>query len=128
MGSGVAKAIRESYPGAYEIYKNAYDLRGLNLGEIITYTSEQGDHIIHNLITQENYGKFTRRYVNYAALASGLTLIAQRSSGLSSKYRDIAIPAIGAGLGGGNMEFIQNLVSDIEKMYPKIEFHMYILD
>ncbi len=28
----------------------------------------------------------------------------------------------------GDMGFILNLVSDIEKMYPKIEFHMHILD
>lgn len=128
MGSGVAKAIREAYPGAYDVYRNVYEMRGLRLGEIVTYISEHGEHIIHNLITQYRYGKDGKRYVNYAALASGLTLIAQRSTDLSAKYRDIAIPAIGAGLGGGNLGFIQHLVDDIEAMYPKIQFVMYILD
>jgi len=106
MGSGVAKAIRDKWPGAFEVYREAYDERGLALGEVIWYTTPEGK-LIANAITQEFYGRDKKRYVDYDAVRKAFTSI----SGFAKKTgKSVAMPKIGAGLGGGNWTLIENLV------------------
>lgn len=68
MNSGVAKAIRASFPQAYDVYMKAYYRGSLTLG---TYSaariSEVGGCVI-NLHAQEFYGYDGKRYLNYEAL------------------------------------------------------------
>jgi O-acetyl-ADP-ribose deacetylase (regulator of RNase III) len=127
MGSGVAKAIREKWPEAYEFYKNTHDEVGLRLGKTISVPTEDGTKLIHNCITQKYYGKLDKRYVNYAALARCLLTIAKKSITLPERYQKLAIPEIGCGLGGGSKDILLDICSDIEEMCPKFEFVIYSL-
>lgn len=125
MGSGVALAIRQKYPKAYEDYKKELEeLEDISeesrLGKIIF--SEQPDgKIIVNAITQEFYGKEPLKYVSYDAIDEAmlnldyvLTIYSEIPFvGNVNKFlsKDISMPKIGAGLGGGNWNVIEAIIN-----------------
>jgi len=106
MGSGVAKAIRDKYPQAYRDYNDAYNSNGLELGNIIV--SVQNDiKVIHNAITQKNYGRDTEViYVSYWAIAEVFRKIN------SWNIPEIAMPKIGAGLANGDWNVISAIIEN----------------
>lgn len=106
MGSGVAKAIRAKWPIAYHVYRKAYEEGEMCLGDIIPVHVD--NKIIVNAITQKFYGKDEKRYVDYNALASCFLKIDQLTS--AEHETRIAMPRIGAGLGGGKWDIISWLI------------------
>jgi O-acetyl-ADP-ribose deacetylase (regulator of RNase III) len=126
MGSGVAKAIREWCPSVYAVYRNAYEVDGLRLGDVITANGP--NKLVHNIITQDQFGWSGSRFVNYAAVASGLIKIFKKADSLPAKYSRLAIPEIGCGLGGGDRDVLFSIFEDVEKMYLKVELWVYSLD
>ena len=72
MGSGVAKAIKQKYPGAFRTYQDAHQSTpgGLKIGEVVWHV--QDGIKIANAITQEFYGT-EKRHVNYAAVVKCFT-------------------------------------------------------
>lgn len=109
MGSGVAKAIRETFPGAYQKYNEQFINNGLELGSIVT-VFDNGKNIL-NMITQETYGT-DKRQINYGALSKcfdeALRPIADIGVGQNLR---LAIPRIGAGLGGGDWTIIEEIIN-----------------
>lgn len=89
MGSGVALEIRRRFPDAYKAYMATKPL--------LVGTAVISGRVI-NLITQQTYGREKKKYASpewiHAALLSMETQIPGGKS--------IAMPAIGAGLGGLN--------------------------
>lgn len=115
MGSGVAKAIRETFPRAYEEYHERFIHNGLELGEVIAVRDK--GKVILNLITQEYYGT-DKRHLNYGALANcfddALRPIADAPF---DKNLRLAIPRIGAGLGGGDWSIIEEIIIFYSDLY-----------
>lgn len=106
MGSGVAKAIREMYPQAYQDYNDTYNSYGLQLGDIII-SVQPNKQVVHNAITQQDYGRDnTRVYVSYWAIAEVFRKI--NSWGI----REIAMPKIGAGLANGDWNVISAIIEN----------------
>lgn len=108
MGKGVAKAIRDKWPGAYEAYKAAYDEHGLHLGEVVIY---QGDTVtVANCITQEFYrgGDDNTQYVDYDAVHKCMGALRRYCE--EQDLHTIAMPKIGAGLGGGDWLRIEGII------------------
>lgn len=139
MGAGIAKAIKEKWPKAYEVYRKFLDTYGvLPLGTFTIYRQINPPKLIVNLITQENVGT-QKRMVNYTALVSGLEMFLgeyaeeilnkyERISDIPEELRKISLPRIGAGLGGGDWDIISVLLSDLEEMYDGVfEFVIYDL-
>lgn len=122
MGSGVAKIIRNKYPKAYDRYHNEYKLHNhLKLGQVIAVPC--GDKIIINAVTQEYYGRDGRRYVSYDAVAEAMQTVNRffEVYGIS----EIAMPQIGAGLGGGDWNVIAAIIeSELKNVKP----YVYILE
>lgn len=111
MGSGVAKAIKDKYPGVYRRY--VADLReGLvGLGGVSWHTVS--DYlIVASAVTQERYGWDTSStYVNYVALAKCFSDVFM----FAKHYNDtVYFPKIGAGLGGGDWNIIEQLINDAD--------------
>lgn len=126
MGSGVAKRVKELYPGSFEVYhefcrKNAEMDR---LGKIVVT-----DEVHHktgkpfklvNAITQLNYGRDGQMYVSYGAIESCLLYLKpllreeshQRLPGSFETQADsvVAMPRMGAGLGGGDWVEIRKII------------------
>lgn len=126
MGSGVAKIIRDKYPEAYKEYKSTSEIgynkynRDLPLGCIIPKKTNN-KHII-NAITQDGYGRDNYKYVSYDAVDD--CMINLNSYCLEHNLSTVAMPKIGAGLGGGNWEVIAAI---IEHRLVYIRCKIYII-
>lgn len=113
MGSGVALAIKQKYPEAYQAYVSQHDHTpgGLKIGEIAWWSSPKGELWIANAITQEYYGRDNKRYVNYAAVCKCF----KEAIGYAYTMNgSLNFPKIGAGLGGGDWGIIQQLINDCD--------------
>lgn len=108
MGSGVAKIVRDDYFDAYKFYVDKYNETGLELGDV-QFVPANGK-IIVNAITQNLYGKDGRRFVNYEAVANCMYTINRELRAEGATH--VAMPQIGAGLGGGNWEIIFRIIED----------------
>ena len=137
MGSGVALAIKENFPEAYKEYRDLYVSRKESAGQNEAYSFEElqtlplglniyaksKDKLIVNCITQKDYGKNQKQYVSYDAIQRCMrdmnTYLSQR------KIEAVAMPLIGAGLGGGDWEIISRI---IEKETINIQPVVYTLE
>ena len=106
MGSGVALAIKQAYPEAYQEYLNDSMILGFISDYWVNY-----DLVIINGITQEFYGRDGKRYVNYKAICDVFTQAVSmgRLYGFTLNF-----PKIGAGLGGGDWNIIEQLINDCD--------------
>lgn len=128
MGSGVALAVRQTYPDVYQDYLQQHDEFGLMLGD--AYPSYANDDLlIWNAITQGNFGPGARQ-TNYDAVATCFEYINHTiktgkirngpidfdSSEEEILWDDVGIvpevhiPLIGAARGGGNWEIIREII------------------
>ena len=119
-GSGVAKIVRENYPEAYEKYMQVYEKEGLAGGIIIPAFSN--GKVIVNAISQHGYGRNGQRFVNYEWIASIFAKLNVYCSVNAETH--IAMPQIGAGLGGGSWEVISAIIESEAKSYTPV---VYIL-
>lgn len=117
MGSGVAAAIRQKWPGVYTTYRAAFDRRKaesgktLELGRVIWHTiSREPKLTIANAITQEFYGRDPNVvYANYEAIKKAFNRVGEvaREHNLPVHY-----PLIGAGLANGDWGGISNIINE----------------
>ena len=110
MRSGVAKAIRETFPLAYDAYNalHKHNNSGLSLG-VAQYVQTKNKYIV-NCITQEFYGRDGKQYVDYDAIRSCMKDMNQ--SFLSAQVESVALPKIGSGLGGGDWDIIAKIIEE----------------
>lgn len=108
MGSGVAKQIRKKFPQAFEEYYTAYEKEMLWLGDVIF--ADCGSKIIANGITQQYYGRSGNCFINYEAINN----VMEDTHNYAAKHgmEHVAMPLIGAGLGGGSWKKISSIIED----------------
>lgn len=117
MGSGVAKIVKEQYFEAYKFYAEQYDEHGLKLGDVQFVPSN--NKVIVNAITQNLYGKDGSRFVDYEAVADCMYTINHQLR--CSGDAHIAMPQIGAGLGGGDWKVIEAIIeSELKDIQPVV--------
>lgn len=97
MGSGVARAIRARHPAAYAAYRAAFEAAGLKPGDVVW--ADLPEVTVANMITQNGFGGDGRRYVDYDAVAACVRELDRRAR--AEGWHEIALPLVGAGLGGG---------------------------
>lgn len=124
-GSGVAKALKEQFPEAFEDYVRHIH-RHASLGDVIYYATMQVHGSVPTPITivtilgQASYGRDGNRYTNYIALIGGLSAVFKYAQG------DIAIPArIGCCRGGADWNIIKQT---IEALAEDFKYDVYIYD
>lgn len=112
MGSGIARQIREKWPGVYWDYKKAYQKGQLKLGNVII--SEYGP-IVYNMCSQFDYCMVRgcrKVHTDYHALTTALRIILKHAKEIELKR--VGVPfGIGCGLGGGNWETVKAILEDI---------------
>ena len=113
MGSGVAKAVKLRFPNAFDCYRRQHKEEGLKVGQVIYAPCEE--KIIANCITQRYYGRDGRRYVDYEAFRKCMKSIDAFTTAMKvNTYKDetitVAMPRIGAGLGGGDWSKIEAII------------------
>lgn len=119
MGSGIAKQIRERWPGVYEGYKAWYDSCSADSPDGQAYRWMMGTNLtvpvsatkfIVNMAAQARCGYDGARYTSYDAFDRCLHDIKDSVP----KRRTIGFPKnIGCGLGGGNWKVISALIEEI---------------
>lgn len=109
QGSGFALAVKNMYPYAYEVYRDAYETNGLPLGTNISVPVSD-DLVVVNSITQQYFGSDkTIRYVSYDAIQACFENLNDLVDN-GEFTKEVHIPMIGAGLGGGNWEIIREII------------------
>lgn len=108
MGSGVAKAVKDKYPEAYQKYYAEYLHGLLTPGWISVYNPSRYLTIVSG-ITQEYYGRDKNVvYVDYDSLAEVFRKVKSIWPGVP-----VHIPKIGAGLANGDWEIISRIINTI---------------
>lgn len=111
MGSGIARQIHESYPGAYKV--DAETVRGdaEKLGTFTFY--DTGKFIIVNAYTQYTTNGFgeSNDLFEYEAFEKVLTKLAEAWP--NSRF---GFPLIGCGLAGGDKKRILTMIEDFSKI------------
>jgi O-acetyl-ADP-ribose deacetylase (regulator of RNase III) len=100
MGSGVALGVRNKYPAVYAHYKEyvaeserrAFTLLGTSFPVL------ENNMVVFNLFTQEFYGNDGRQYASLEACAAAFADMFVWAP--AADIKTIAMPCIGAGLGG----------------------------
>lgn len=124
MGKGVALAIKEAYPAAYQGYMRAFENEGLSLGTTIWI--DCGRHVVVHLIGQSEIrrpGMPPRVFVDYEALRSGVREVDDTASAVGIEA--VAMPLIGAGLAGGSWQRIASILEEESRNFRPV---VYTLD
>ena len=114
MGSGIAKEIKQRIPAAFKAYKQGIDFCDNKMISSLGSTSLGGQVI--NIVGQEFYGADGKRYVNYGALAQGLTDI------ISYLDEDnvVAVPyKMASDRAGGDWDIVLELLTHLVVPYVK---------
>lgn len=109
MGSGVALAIKNAFPEAYEADCKTEKGDKRKLGGFTMAATVHG--YIFNLYGQYNYGKDGNQYTNYEALRGALRNMAFKLKSIGFTGT-IGLPKIGAGTGGGDWETISQIIEE----------------
>lgn len=142
MGSGVAEAVRQRLPFAYDAYREVY-LQGIRdarifplpLGSVIWAIDihpERRPRIVGNAITQWTYGREPgRRYVNYEAIRDAIREVDRfiqtpitTLDGRSITGQSVGMPMIGAGLGGGVWAEIAPIIEEESKRFQPVVYSL----
>lgn len=110
MGAGVALAIKNMHPFAFESYAEFCANRGYVAADLLgrlNGVAVSDDLWVINAITQAHTGNDGSRYVSYDAVDDVMRSIAN-SLPLDTS---INMPKIGAGLGGGDWNVIEAIIN-----------------
>lgn len=119
MGSGVAAIIREKYPEAYNGYVEYHEKHGLKGADCILIPSN--GKLIVNMVTQNFFGRDGKRYAKYDWIADGFYTL--NSYCKRGNIKQVAMPMIGAGLGGGDWNVIKSIIeSECTDVQPVVYY------
>ncbi len=122
MGSGIAAAIRQKYPEAYQADVNS-GARGdsKRLGTFSVAHSVKEDKYIYNLYGQYNFGA-QARFTSYDALDRGLRKIEYDAK--EKCLSTLGCPKLmGCDRGGGSWRIVREIIGDVFDQSP-IDFYI----
>ena len=126
MNSGIARAIRDKWPGVYQVYKQYCNYHATHggpksmLGTCQFLDDEAINKAIVNMFSQEGYGYDGRRYTSYDAFWACLGEMAQ----VIPEGSTIGFPDhIGCCRGGANWEVIRTMIEEV--LGDKFEVYIY---
>lgn len=116
MGKGIALQFRSKYPEMYSEYKAMCKDGIYKPGDVFDYN--YGDGHIYNLGTQATWRTKARiEYIEQSVKA--MLELAVREN-----VTKIALPAIGAGLGGLKWDDVKDVLNRVSADYPTIELYV----
>ena len=116
MGKGIALQFRKRFPEMYLEYKRLCKEGAFTLGDVYAYQHERG--YIFNLGTQTSW----RTRAELLAVKSSL----EKMLSLAEKYEltKIALPRIGAGLGGLNWQEVKEVIEEVGSRHLSIQLYI----
>lgn len=116
MGKGIALQFKNKYPKMYSEYRAMCKDGLFNPGDVFDYNYGNGH--IYNLGTQVSWK--TKARLEYIENSVGRMLELAASDNVTK----IALPAIGAGLGGLNWNDVKEILNKVSENYPDIELYV----
>lgn len=113
MGKGIALQFKKKFPKMYIEYKKLCKEGLFSLGDLYTYDYDNGT--IFNLGTQTTW----KTKADIKAIES--SLIKMFSYAQQNNILGIALPKIGAGLGGLNWNDVKFIINIVAKDYPNVD-------
>jgi O-acetyl-ADP-ribose deacetylase (regulator of RNase III) len=154
MGRGLAKAVKERLPWAYDVYRKEFETNGLRLGTVVWAINispkpldENGrprmgydrSRIVGNAITQQHWEAAKAvdgRNVDYDAVRSTLkeidAFVHLTQSGSPpfieipqiGEITRVGFPLIGAGLGGGEWDDISKIIENESQCFTPVVYRL----
>ena len=116
MGKGIALQIKARFPEMYEQYKALCKDSKYNVGDVFKY--QYNDGFIYNLGTQKTWWEKAEMEYIEKSLQNMMTIAEEDG------VREIAMPAIGAGLGGGDWSKIRKLIDVAAAKHPSVDLYV----
>jgi len=113
MGKGIALQFREKYGQMYLEYKKRCKDGSFSLGDVFTYN--YGEGTVFNLGTQKTW----KTKAELKAIEDSLLKMLMYAR--QNNINKIALPKIGAGLGGLNWEDVKSIIDRLGKDYADID-------
>lgn len=113
MGKGIAVEFKKKFPNMYKEYKSLCYEGDFNLGDVYDYYTGKG--YVYNLGTQLTWKK--KADINAIEKALKKMLILASEAGI----KKIALPRIGAGLGGLDWGDVKSLIIKVDEDFPEVE-------
>jgi len=113
MGKGIAVNFKEKFPKMYTEYRRLCIEKKFNLGEVYVYNYGKG--FVFNLATQISW----RTKAELKAIEQCLETMLSFAS--SNNIQKIALPKIGAGLGGLDWEYVKMVIEKTSQKYSETE-------
>lgn len=116
MGKGIALQFKNKYPKMYSEYHTLCKDSLFNPGDVFDY--DYGNGHIYNLATQVSWKTPARlEYIEN-------TVCRMLELATLDNVTKIALPAIGAGLGGLNWNDVKEILNKVSANYPAIELYV----
>ena len=112
MGKGIAVQFKDNYPEMYKQYKEKCKNGVFKLGDVFAYN--YGEGYIFNLGTQQTW----KTKAELKAIEQ--SLINMLNIAIELNIKKIALPTIGAGLGGLKWQDVKKVIDTIGNMYPSV--------
>jgi O-acetyl-ADP-ribose deacetylase (regulator of RNase III) len=116
MGAGIAKQIADKYPEVLRADKEFVNNPILKLGRYSVCSVEEGK--IYNLYTQLEPGP----NFELAALKSALDELSREVRYYRTTLK-LAVPQIGAGIGGGDWDYIKMILDNYDNLLITIVYY-----
>ena len=116
MGKGIALQFRQKFPEMYNEYRSLCRQGLFVPGDVFDYDYGKGH--IYNLATQQTWRTGAKTGFIRASVLQMLTLAA------GAHVSAVAMPAIGAGLGGLDWTEVKEVLCDISCAYPDIDLYV----
>ena len=116
MGKGVALQFKKKFPLMYKQYKDLCASGKYQLGDVFLYQFDEG--FVFNLATQQSW----KTKADKDAIRTSLT----KMFDIACKYdiTQIALPKIGAGLGGLDWIEVKLIIENVASKYANINLYV----
>lgn len=120
MGKGIALQFRRKFHRMFNEYHSLCVSGNFNPGDIFPYEHAPGSYV-YNLATQKHYA-----IKGQLAKPEHIRKSMQRMLEHAREHNvtDIAMPKIGAGLGGLMWDDVRSIIADVSSNYPEINLHI----
>jgi O-acetyl-ADP-ribose deacetylase (regulator of RNase III)/uncharacterized protein YwgA len=122
MGKGLALQFKKAFPDNFRLYKSACDRKEIKIGEV--FITESGDMLNKKIIVNFPTKNHWRGKSKYEYIESGLDDLVTKIKEYGIK--SIAIPPLGAGLGGLDWGEVKSMI--IDKLSPLIDVEVCIYE
>lgn len=116
MGKGIALQFRDKFPEMYIEYKKKCKEGEFNLGDVFAFKYDNG--FVFNLATQKTW----RTKADIKAIEESLITMCEICC--ENNIVNIALPKIGAGLGGESWEKIKIIIKNVSSNFPEIRLYV----